>query len=77
VQNDFIAISVTSYPEENYVFNTEYKKAGLTGVKNTMRVKMGDLLFQKGLISQHQLAEALEVQKVNPRNWSILMSWLV
>jgi type II secretion system protein E len=37
------------------------------GEKNTMRIKMGELLFQKGLINQRQLTEALEVQKANPR----------
>jgi type II secretion system protein E len=32
-----------------------------------MRAKVGELLFQKGLISQHQLTDALEVQKGSPR----------
>jgi len=38
-----------------------------------MRTKVGELLFQKGLISQSQLTEALAVQKANPKKLGLIL----
>ncbi len=38
-----------------------------------MRTKLGELLFQKGLISQSQLAEALAVQAAEPKKLGLIL----